>query len=433
MHRIFVPGILLIFGLLLASCGRNAEEEPLFSEPITLTLMSFSIGETWERAEGHAIEQFQTQEPNISFEQQSFNQAPQQAMNSTPAPDLMTSGAYEFLHQGARGGLILDLSELWAETGLTEAFPLGFQQLSAYEGKQYYLPMAFAWTGIYYNRQLFADYGLTPPSTWDEFIQLCEELKAYGEIPISISGQDAWMALLWFDYLNLRLNGADIHRAMLQGQLPYNDARIQTTVETWQMLFANEYFVERPELVGPLDAIHNIVRGDNGLVGRQKSAMILTGPFWMSDVPDVFLAELDFFPFPTMNANVAPAEVVTTLGYMAPRNGTNPEATLAFLRFMGSLEGQTAMAQQLGASTLWAPARSDIDRELLSETVKQGMALTADAPNLFSPLVLSLPNDAWGPVQLAWQRYMRNPNETITFLDALEEMRLRGQEEGWWQ
>ncbi|MCB0064782.1 MAG: extracellular solute-binding protein, partial [Caldilineaceae bacterium] len=303
---------LLLLAFFLTSCGGNTAEGPSISEPVTLTLMSFNIGETWERAEGYAIEQFQQQEPNISFEQRPLNQAPQEAMTSSPVPDLMTSGAYSFLRQIAQSGLLIDLSELWAETGLDQAFSPGFQQLSAYEGKQYYLPVAFAWTGIYYNRQLFADYGLAPPTTWDEFIQICETLKANGEIPLSLSGQDTWMAMLWFDYLDLRLNGADVHRALLQGQLPYTDARIQTVLETWQMLFANEYFVERPELIGSLDAIHNIVRGDNGMLGRQKSAMILTGPFWMTDVPDVFRAELDFFPFPTMNPNVAPAEVITT-------------------------------------------------------------------------------------------------------------------------
>jgi ABC-type glycerol-3-phosphate transport system substrate-binding protein len=322
---------------------------------------------------------------------------------------------------------------LWSETGLTDAFPAGFQQLSAYEGKQYYLPVAFGWTGIYYNRQIFADYGLTPPTTWDEFIQICDLLKANGEIPLSMSGQDTWMTMLWFDYLSLRLNGADVHRALLQGQLPYNDARVQGVMDAWGMLFANQYFLERPELVGSLDAIHNIVRGDKGMLGRQKSVMILTGPFWMTDVPDVFAAELDFFPFPTMNPNVAPAEIVTTLGYMAPRNGANPQATLAFLRYMGSVEGQTAMAQQLGASTLWAPARNDIDHELLSSTVLQGMTLTQDAPNLFSPFVLSHPNQAWGMVQLALQRYLRDDADPTRFLDGLEEMRQKGLEEGWLQ
>ncbi|MCB0079915.1 MAG: extracellular solute-binding protein, partial [Caldilineaceae bacterium] len=183
----------------MTACGAETESGPAISEPVTLTLVSFNIGETCQRAEGYAIEQFQKEEPNISFEQRPFNRAPQQVMASTPAPDLMTSGAYSFLRQAAQSGLILDLSELWAETGLNNALPTGFQQLSAYEGKQYYLPMAFAWTGIYYNRQIFADYGLEPPTTWDEFIQICQELKAYGEIPLSISGQDTWMALLWFD------------------------------------------------------------------------------------------------------------------------------------------------------------------------------------------------------------------------------------------
>ena len=430
-YRLAVLLVLLLISL--TSCGGSAEPTPVASAPVTLTLLSFDVGEAWERAEGYAIEQFQLQEPNIAFDQRPFNQSPQQAISSSPAPDLVTSGAYSFLRTAAQSGGLIDLSELWAETGLTDAFPAGFQALSATEGKQYYLPVAFGWTGIYYNRQIFDQYGLVPPTTWDEFIQICETLRANGETPLSLSGQDAWMTMLWFDYLNLRLNGADVHRALVQGQLPYNDARLQDVVETWRMLFANGYFVERSELIGTLDAVNGLVRGDKGMLGREKAVMILTGPFWLTNLPAVFMDELDFFPFPTMNANVAPAEVVTTLGYMAPKAGANPAATLAFLRYIGSQTGQTAMAQQLGTSTLWAPARSDIDDELLSATVKQGMALTGDAPNLFAPFVLSLPDGAWGVVQQAVQGYLRNPDETVALLDALEEMRQQGVAEGWWQ
>ena len=430
-YRLAVLLVLLLISL--TSCGGSAEPTPVASAPVTLTLLSFDVGEAWERAEGYAIEQFQLQEPNIAFDQRPFNQSPQQAISSSPAPDLVTSGAYSFLRTAAQSGGLIDLSELWAETGLTDAFPAGFQALSATEGKQYYLPVAFGWTGIYYNRQIFDQYGLVPPTTWDEFIQICETLRANGETPLSLSGQDAWMTMLWFDYLNLRLNGADVHRALVQGQLPYNDARLQDVVETWRMLFANGYFVEHPELIGTLDAVNGLVRGDKGMLGREKAVMILTGPFWLTNLPAVFMDELDFFPFPTMNANVAPAEVVTTLGYMAPKAGANPAATLAFLRYIGSQTGQTAMAQQLGTSTLWAPARSDIDDELLSATVKQGMALTGDAPNLFAPFVLSLPDGAWGVVQQAVQGYLRNPDETVALLDALEEMRQQGVAEGWWQ
>lgn len=54
---------------------------------------------------------------------------------------------------------------------------------------------------------------------------ICDTLLANGEIPLALAGQDTWLTLLWFDYLDLRLNGAAFHRASLQGQLPYNDSQ----------------------------------------------------------------------------------------------------------------------------------------------------------------------------------------------------------------
>jgi ABC-type glycerol-3-phosphate transport system substrate-binding protein len=426
--------LLVMFFLLLSTqCGRAATPEPVAKEPVTLTLVSFNIGSTWTAAEDFAITQFQTREPNISFDRQRFNQAPQSYLTLSPPPDVMTSGAYSFLMQAAQQRQVLDLTELWAETGLRDAFPAGFQALSAFEGKQYYLPIGYAWSAIYYNRAIYDQYGLQPPRTWDEFMLLCDTLLMKGEIPLSLAGQDTWLAMLWFDYLNLRLNGAAFHRALVNGQLPYNDSRVYPVIEMWSQLLRNGYIIEQPANVNDLSSLMALVRDDKGMLGGQKAVMTLVSPFWMTDLPDKFQSELDFFPFPTIDPTVVRAEVVTTLGYMAPSNGEHRLETLAYLAYMGSKEGQTTMAQQLGKSTLWAPARDDIDGELLSSTLKQGKEIVRDVPDFVSPYMLSLPNEMWQPITQALRRFFREPDQIDDFITQLEEVRLRALDEGWLQ
>lgn len=419
--------------LVLTHCGREATPEPIAKEPVELTLVSFEIGKAWSAAENYAISQFQVREPNITFDRQNFNQAPQSYLTLTPPPDVMTSGAYSFLTQAAQQNLVLDLSELWAETGLREAFPAGFQALSAYEGKQYYLPLGYAWTAVYYNRALFDQYGLQPPQSWEEFMAICDTLLVNGETPLSVAGNDTWLTMLWFDYLDLRLNGAAFHRALLQGQLPYNDSRVLTVVEMWSQLLRNGYFIERPESANDLTSLMALVRDDNGVLGGQKAVMTLVSPFWMTDLPDKFHSELDFFRFPTLDPTLPTAEVVTTLGYMAPSNGAHRSETLAYLAYMGSKEGQTTLAQQLGTSTTWAPAREDLDPELLSSTLKQGKEIVRDVPDFVSPYMLTLPSEMWPLLDRALNGFLREPDQIDEFINKLEEARQQAVEKGWLQ
>ncbi|MEZ4862083.1 MAG: extracellular solute-binding protein [Caldilineaceae bacterium] len=414
----------------LAQCSRSAEPTPVASEPITLTMVSFNNNGALAAAEEYAIDQFQSQQPNVEFNRLRFNQSPRQLLNLSPAPDLMTMGAYYFLSQAAQENQLLDLTEIWAETGMGDAFPPGLQQVSAYEGKQYYLPTSYAWSAIYYNRALFDQYGLQPPRTWDEFLLLCETLITYGERPLSLGGQDAWLAMLWFDYLDLRMNGARFHRELLQGQIDYTDSRVRAVLETWSMLFAKSYFVARPEGVDDLSSLTALVRDDNGMLGGEKAAMTLVNPFWMGSLPDKFLAEFDFFPFPTMDPSIPPAEVLTTLGYMAPRAGENPPATLAFLTYLGSAEAQSAVAQHMGTTALWAPARNDIDEELLSPAVKQGRQLVAGATDVVAPYMLSMSDQLWPKVTQGLRRFLRAPDQIDDFSATLEEVRLEALDKG---
>jgi ABC-type glycerol-3-phosphate transport system substrate-binding protein len=125
------------------------------------------------------------------------------------------------------------------------------------------------------NKQVFADYNLQPPQTWDEFITICETLRANGETPLAISGNEPWASYVWFEYLNLRLNGPAFHRGLLTGKEHFDNARVRTVLETWRSLFTNGYYVEKPQALGSLNAVAALVRNERAKVlTREKNGQL---------------------------------------------------------------------------------------------------------------------------------------------------------------
>ena len=83
-------------------------------------------------------------------------------------------------------GLFTDIGHLWMEQGWEEAVPKKLKVLSQSSGRYYLVPNHYYWTAFYYNKALFAQYDLTPPETWDEFLAVCATLKQNDVTPIAV-------------------------------------------------------------------------------------------------------------------------------------------------------------------------------------------------------------------------------------------------------
>lgn len=46
--------------------------------------------------------------------------------------------------------------------------------------------------GVLYNRDMFEEHGWEIPETWDEFMELCEEIKSEGVLPMYFGFKDTW-------------------------------------------------------------------------------------------------------------------------------------------------------------------------------------------------------------------------------------------------
>ncbi|MEM7345640.1 MAG: ABC transporter substrate-binding protein, partial [Chloroflexota bacterium] len=302
--------------------------------------------------------------------------------------------------------------------------------LASYDGKHYIVPIGYTWTGIYYNTEIFNQYNLTPPKTWDEFIAICDTLVANGITPLSI-GDDPWLGFLWFSYINMRLNGVQFHNQVLQGQISFNDARVQSTLEIWQSLFQRDYFVERPTNLSSLDTLTSVIRGDEGRLHNQKAVMVLVNNSDLEDLPAKFQAELDFFPFPTIDSTMPTGEIVDTYGYMVPNKSFNIPQALAFLTYMSSAEAQTILVQQTGGAISFIPAHPAVDQNSLSLQAQRGLGIIEESDAFSSRFILSMPNTLWRSIGRGYDKFVRNGGDAEGFIEILEETRQKAQAEGW--
>ncbi|MEO7058368.1 MAG: extracellular solute-binding protein [Lapillicoccus sp.] len=63
---------------------------------------------------------------------------------------------------------------------------------TTYKGKNYTVPTGLSYyTGVFYNKKIFKDNGITVPTTWSQMVAACDALKAHGIVPFGIAGKDS--------------------------------------------------------------------------------------------------------------------------------------------------------------------------------------------------------------------------------------------------
>ena len=100
----------------------------------------------------------------------------------------------------ARGALS-DLQDMPEAGRILPAVQELVNHLATYPGRTSVLPYSVMAASVIYNKQIFADNGVEVPETWDDFLAVCEKLKAAGVDPIYSTFKDAWtVSQGLFDY-----------------------------------------------------------------------------------------------------------------------------------------------------------------------------------------------------------------------------------------
>ena len=431
--------VLIVLWGLLAGCGRDPEEEFLFapdSPPVTLTYVAPS-NSLFSAPEQVAIDRFQELAPSIEVDRQSYRFNAGDYLVDDQPPDVLLMWNGDQLRDAAELGLLADVSEVWTEGNLTEAYGRRFRDISRFDGTLRLVPSGFSWTGIYYNKEIFDQFGLEPPTTWDEFIGICDTFLANGITPMSLAGQNPFISIYWFDYLNLRLNGPEFHRDLIAGRVDFNDQRVAEVWELWKSILDRGYFVERPGSTSEMNSMTALIRGDaDSPLTWEKAVMALAPHFSLADLPPLFANELDFFQFPRIDETVATGEVSIVFGYVVPADALNRLEANAFVGYMGSAEAQELQIKQIGedqSNVGYVPVHRDINRELLSAAAYKGDQIVSEADEISPPMFLVLPDSMRATFNQVLRKLFlatSDPLEVAEIQALLEEGRQRAIQNG---
>lgn len=252
-------------------------------EEIVLTMGAWRI--STERM-NRILEEFHQVNPHISVRLDptlsgEYDEVLEAQLAGGTAPDLFYLRSFTVSERLFEQGYLEPLDDL---PGLRENFsPPMLAPWTTPDGVPYGVPFTATSHGIYYNKDIFEELGLSEPETWEELLTISQTIKDAGYIPFANASKDTW-TVAEIVFMNLAPNfigGREGRMAYLNGQRCFNDEHVVAAFQAVEDLAP--FFPEDHELLGYLDSLQLFLQG--------KAAMWMSGSW---DIPYLEEAEADF-------------------------------------------------------------------------------------------------------------------------------------------
>lgn len=395
----FLVSLALIASMLLVSCGGAATPAPAQPESPAAPAESAPSGEAvtirffhkWPEPEqldyyNFVIAEFNKKFPNIKVEMEAasdeaYKDKIRVLMASGDVPDIYFSWAGEFSWKFARAGQALDLTDAMMNSDWKDKVVQAAVEPYKVDGKIFGVPMRINAKFMVYNKDIFAQYGLNVPTTWDEFLAVCQTLKDNGVTPISFGNEFPWASAHYVGDLNAKLVNGDVLKA-----------DYLLTAEP-DKLFTDPGYVEALTRFKTLGDLGYFNEGANGIShSNARSAFMAqkAGMFYLELEEFVTVNEefqnFGFFQFPSGTGGQGDQNLLTGApdGFMVYGKTEHPAEAIEFLKFVTSPEMGYEYVKQLGIpSSAVGAVTADNALPLVVEGVNainsaSGMALWMD-------------------------------------------------------
>lgn len=240
---------------------------------------------------------------------------------------------------------------------------------------------------VWYNTEIFDELGLTPPTTWDEFLSVIAASQAAGYTPIAMANSTQWPGSQWWSELVSLSCGPDFWATIATDapKIQFNDPCV---------VAAHEKIVELVA-TGAFNDGFNGLDYDSGesrqLFWSGKAAMNHMGNWTVSsaaeEAPEM-LEKMDFFTVPAWDGAVGTSDMMT--GGVAPMyaisSSTSNEA--AAKKLIAFLVDEQAAADMVGIGRVPVYKGVKIDDPIVqkvADAIADSSAIAAWPDQLLEP------------------------------------------------
>ncbi|MDN4474779.1 extracellular solute-binding protein [Demequina sp. SYSU T00192] len=353
MNRTIVPVVVSASVLALAACSTAADPGAGESSGGTTDLAA-SITQLDGYTDGTSAEAWQSMldecsdETGVAIERQSLPTSQmmptilRQASSRSMANLIFVDNPN--VQQIAATGALAPLDSL----GLSaDGYPDGIAAAGSYDGSLYGLAPGVNALALFYNKDILADAGVEPPTTWDELRAAAAELTTGNTYGLSMAllptEEGTWQFLPFFWGAGAELTDVGSDEAVealtfVQGL--FDDGSVSASALNWNQAEAGDQFT------------------------AGQAAMTITGSWSVANFDKAASVDYGIVPIPAADGSAAPVALGGEVGVISQADDAEMAAAAAVLECMTSPEhqtywaeqhayipGQTAVAEEYGAAT----------------------------------------------------------------------------------
>ena len=315
------------------------------TEPVTLTVWDQETGRVskiWDQLNA----EFEAEYPNVTIERvtKSFGDLKTSlklAVSGPNPPDVVEANqGWPDMGALVKAGLLLPLDGYAEAYGWFERVPENVNAVNSFtpDGKQFGTGSLFGFTGmgeligVFYNKPMLAELGLTVPATLEEFEQALEVAKQAGEVPIAFGNLDKFAGIHEFaavqNVIAPETYLTDLIFSRQGPDLSFDTPENREAADVLRDWSEKGYFTEGFNGVGYDDTVAKFVEGE-GL-------FMITGNWIVANIGQDN-TDFGFFVMPPVNAGDPP---VTTGGPGFPlaiaSAAEHPDVAAAYIDWMTS-------------------------------------------------------------------------------------------------
>lgn len=277
-------------------------------------------------------------------------------LGGDPPDTFQVHAGHELIDTWVKTGFMEPITFLYKEEGWTKVMPKGILDIVSYKGAYWSVPVNIHRANVlWYNKKIFEENKLTPPKTFDEFFKVADALKAKGIIPLALGTKDGWEAAHVFETVLIGKLGAEGYKGLWTGKTKWSDPRVTEALETFKKMLT---------YVNP---DHSARTWDEAcaLIVEGKAAMNIMGD-WA--VGYFYAKGFKDFGWVLAPGNAGIFDALSD-SFGLPKGAKNRDNVIAFLKVLGSKEGQEAFNLKKGS----IPARTDVNKALFPEYQRSAM------------------------------------------------------------